>query len=241
MQKEVLSDNVQKLIDNIKKATTKCGRSIDDIHIIAASKTQSIETIKDLDSLNIIHIMGENKVQEFVDKYTPLENSSWHFIGQLQTNKVKYIIDKVDLIHSVDRISLADTIDKQAKKAGKIQQILIEINMADEISKGGISIDNTSNFYYQLKEYENIQIVGLMTVMPQCSEGLLRHSFARLKETFDELKSIDSNISILSAGMSNDYEIAIEYGATHIRIGRAIFGERIYKIDDIKDQSEGNN
>lgn len=218
------------LIDNLKKvrsAVVACGR---DIILVGACKTQTKETVDEFMSIAPDFVLGENRVQELTAKYDP--RYEWHFIGRLQTNKVKYIIDKVSLIHSLDRYELADEIEKQAAKHGKIQPCLIEVNMGGEESKGGIAPESVTDFIKGLSEYKHIKISGLMSVMPNLEDKDELHAlYARLHELFETTKSIEQgnvDIKYLSAGMSGDYEIALEHGSNMLRLGRLIFGERTY-------------
>ena len=189
-------------IEEVRRAVAACGRHVD---IVAAVKMQTKETVDELMRVAPDFILGENRVQELTAKYDPAYR--WHFIGQLQTNKVKYIIDKVELIHSLDRTELAREIEKQAAKHGKVQDCL-----------------------------------GLMSVLPNLGDTPeLRALYARLKDLFDGTKKLScANYSadILSAGMSGDYKIALEYGSDMIRLGRTLFGERIYPASAVTDGAQ---
>lgn len=214
-------------IDEVRQLVKDCGR---EIVLVAASKTQTSETINEFKKVAPDFILGENRVQELIEKYDP--NYTWHFIGQLQTNKVKYIIDKVELIHSLDRDELAKEIEKQATKHNKIQHCLVEINMGAEITKGGVEPNDVIEFISSLEKYEHIQIDGIMSVLPskeKCED--LDALYEKLFEIFEETKNIKQknvNIKYLSAGMSGDYETALKHGSNMIRLGRVIFGERNY-------------
>lgn len=214
-------------LNSIRTKIKECGR---DVALVAACKTQDKETVDRLMSYAPDIILGENRVQELMSKYDP--EYRWHFIGRLQTNKVKYIIDKVELIHSLDRIELAREIDRQAAKHGKKQDCLVELNMGGELTKGGISPDDTADFIRQAAGFANIEIRGLMAVMPRLDDINELHAlYARLNGIYEKAKSIRAknvDMTYLSAGMSNDYETALEHGANMIRLGRAIFGERVY-------------
>lgn len=227
ISEEELLENYNTVLANIEKAVALSGREMSDITIVAASKTMPIERIRFVLDNTKIRIVGENRVQELTDKYTP--DIEWHFIGQLQSNKVKYIIDKVSLIHSLDRLSLAAEIDRQAKKHNIVANVLIEINMACEDSKGGISPDCMFEFLEQLIPFENICIKGIMAVMPNVEGQELENYYLQLSNLYAKLlktKAKNADIRYLSAGMSNDYQTALKYGANLIRLGRAIFGER---------------
>jgi pyridoxal phosphate enzyme (YggS family) len=174
-------------------------------------------------------VLGENRVQELVAKYDP--RYRWHLIGQLQTNKVKYIIDKVELIHSLDRIELAKEIEKQATKHGKVQSCLVEINLRGEASKGGIKPEDTLEFVRSLKDYKHIKIEGIMSVLPNVSTKELDTLYDELDLIFDKVKKIEQDnveIKYLSAGMSGDYKVALNHKSNVLRLGRLIFGERVY-------------
>ena len=163
-----------------------------------------------------------------IQKYHEGQNFDWHFIGKLQSNKVKYIIDKVKLIHSVDSISLAKEIDKQAKKHNLVMPVLLQINMGKEESKSGFFIEEIENSISEISKFENIAIKGLMAVMPICEESKTIELYKALKIKFLECKE-KYNFEYLSAGMTNDYLLAIEYaGANIVRVGTAIFGKRSY-------------
>lgn len=211
-------------IINIKQAIQN--KADKDVSLILATKTIEKDILVKLSSYGKL-IFGENRVQEFMAKYFTHPNVSWHFIGQLQSNKVKYIIDKVDLIHSVDRMSLALEISKQAKKINKTMDILIEINVADENSKGGIVLMEALNFTKKVAQLDNICVKGIMAVMPNIEIAQLKQYYLQLQSLYAIIKkSIKGNIQYLSAGMSGDYMTAIEYGSNMVRIGSAIFGAR---------------
>ena len=197
--------------------------------LIAATKTQSKETVDEFMSLAPDFVLGENRVQELVDKYD--SRYTWHFIGRLQTNKVKYIIGKVALIHSLDRLDLADEIEKQAKKLGVVQDCLVEVNIGGELSKGGVEADKLFEFVDSLKNYEHLRICGLMSVLPNLDDkNELEADYRKLQALYQQLKTVKQtnlDVKYLSAGMTNDFEIALKYGANMIRLGRYLFGERI--------------
>ena len=216
------------LVDNLKKVRETTAKYSRDVVLIAATKTQTKETIDEFVSLAPEFVLGENRVQELIAKYD--DRYVWHFIGRLQTNKVKYIIDKVALIHSLDRVELADEIEKQAAKHDKVQDCLVEINMGSEISKGGIEPDKLIEFVDSLKDYKHLRILGIMSVLPNLEDKAeLRKLYAELQQLFEQLKAHEQpnlDVKYLSAGMTNDYEIALEYGSNMIRLGRVLFGER---------------
>lgn len=226
--------NEDKVIENYKNAMSRLetaleesGRSRKDVLVIGASKTMPLERILFVRDNTDVKIFGENRVQELLEKYTP--DVRWHFIGQLQTNKVKYIIDKVELIHSVDRISLLQEIDRQAKKHGKVQDILIEVNIGGEEKKGGVAPAEVIDFAKEVDKYPSVRLKGLMSVLPNVEKDALDAFYLQLSKLYDTLKQTrldNADIRYLSAGMSNDYDVAVKYGANIVRLGRALFGER---------------
>lgn len=226
--------NEDKVIENYKNAMSRLetaleesGRSIKDVLVIGASKTMPLERILFVRDNTDVKIFGENRVQELLEKYTP--DVRWHFIGQLQTNKVKYIIDKVELIHSVDRLSLLQEIDRQAKKHGKVQDILIEVNIGGEEKKGGVAPAEVIDFAKEVDKYPSVRLKGLMSVLPNIEKDALNAFYLQLSKLYDTLKQTrldNADIRYLSAGMSNDYDVAVKYGANIVRLGRALFGER---------------
>lgn len=220
----ILTRNLQKVRDDVKN----CGR---EVTLIAASKTQSKEVVDEFMTIAPDFVLGENRVQELLEKYDL--RYRWHFIGRLQTNKVKYIVDKVELIHSLDRDDLAKEIEKQAAKHGKIMDCLVEINMGAEISKGGVSPENALAFIQSMKVYPHIRIKGVMTVLPNLDkdEQQLGALCDKLRGIFEQAKLIKQDnvdIEYLSCGMSADYQIALAHGSNMIRLGRMLFGERVY-------------
>lgn len=225
-----IEENLNYIKNEIKNALENSDRTLDDITIIGVTKTIDVERIQKLVDLGINNL-GENKVQELLDKYDKVKGDvKWHFIGHLQTNKVKYIIDKVILIHSVDSLKLATEIDKQAKKNNIIMDILVQINIGDEESKFGIDIDELDEFIKSVQMFENLRIKGLMCIAPHTDDVvLLRNLFSNLFEkSIDKVhKKIDNGYSNLSMGMSNDYKIAIQEGSNMIRLGTSLFGNRI--------------
>lgn len=227
-----IKDNLNEVKDRIAQAAIRSGRQPEDITLVAVTKTLSLEVINAAMALGITDI-GENKVQEVMDKYDHVLNEpKWHLIGHLQTNKVKYIVDKVSLIHSVDSLRLAEEISKRSEKAERIMDILIQINVAEEATKFGIQRDEVFELVESISELPNLRIKGLMTIAPNTDDlNALRIYFAEMKDIFETLKKTMYNktdMTYLSMGMSNDYEIAIEEGANMVRIGTGIFGARDY-------------
>ena len=223
--------NVQK---KVFAACERAGRKPDDVTLIAVSKTKPVSMIEKLLPLGVTDF-GENKPQELKEKYELLPKYlKWHMIGHLQRNKVKYIIDKVCMIHSLESIRLAETIQTEAEKHNIIMPVLIEVNVAQEESKFGLTLDETPAFIEQAAAYPNLKVSGLMTIAPfvESPEDNRIH-FQNLYNLFIDIKerNID-NVSMcnLSMGMTNDYEIAIEEGATMVRVGTGIFGARSYLV-----------
>lgn len=218
---------------NIEKALERSGRAREDILLLAVTKTQSIEQMKEAMEEGFFHF-GENRVQELMEKYEAFpEKIQWHLIGHLQTNKVKYIIDKVDMIQAVDSLRLAEEIEKRAVLANKKVDILIEINIAKESSKFGLLAEELENFLLTVSKMEHLCIKGLMTVAPfveNAEEN--RKYFQEMRELLVDMngkKIHNVCMEELSMGMTNDYMVAIEEGATIVRVGTAIFGARAYQ------------
>ena len=230
----MLSENLKNVEERICRACERAGRKRDEVTLIAVSKTKPVEMLEEIYSEEIRYF-GENKVQEMCDKYEVMpKDIKWQMIGHLQTNKVKYIVDKADLIHSVDSVRLAETIDKEAKKKDRIVRILLEVNMAKEESKFGLMPEEVMDVVDRIAVLDNVRIEGLMTIAPFVKDPEEnRRYFAALKQLSVDIrgKNVNNvNMSILSMGMTNDFEVAIEEGATMVRIGTAIFGERNYAL-----------
>lgn len=227
-----IEQNIIDVKKRINEAALKSGRNPDEILLLAVSKTIDVPKIKEAVNLGL-NSLGENRVQEIMEKYEPMgEGINWHLIGHLQTNKVKYIIDKVCLIHSVESFKLAEEINKRAEKAGIIMDILVEVNIADEQSKFGIKPKDCENFIREISVLKNIRVKGLMTVAPFTENPEEnRIYFKEMKKLFIDInnKKIDNvNMTELSMGMTGDFCVAIEEGATIVRVGTGIFGERFY-------------
>jgi pyridoxal phosphate enzyme (YggS family) len=226
-----IKDRLGSVKDRIKKAAMDCGRNPDSVRLITVSKTVSPAIVQEAIEAGAT-ILGENYVQEARDKIGTLSNSEtrWHFIGHLQSNKAKYAVKLFDLIHSVDSIKLARELNKQAQKDGKIQKILIQINISQEKTKSGIPVDETADIIQAISGFENIKIKGLMTMPPFFNQpDRVRPFFAALRELRDQLadRAIPGvSLEELSMGMTGDFEVAIAEGATMVRVGTAIFGER---------------
>lgn len=227
----IINNNIEIINNRIEHICQKAGISREDIILIGVTKTRNPDEINEAIRGGIGNI-GENKVQEILDKYDKVLPVKWHMIGHLQTNKVKYIIDKVDMIHSVDSIKLAEEIDRRAKQHNLKMNVLIQVNVAEEESKFGIKTEDLASFLMQVEKYDNIIIKGLMTVAPYVENPEdVRIFFHRMKQIFDTYKSSplkNIDMKFLSMGMTNDFEVAIEEGANMIRIGTAIFGSRNY-------------
>lgn len=230
----MLKENLQQVEENIKKACKKSGRDRADVTLIAVSKTKPVEMLQTVYDCGI-RDFGENKVQEMCDKMEVLPGDiKWHMIGHLQTNKVKYIVGRTELIHSVDSVHLAAEIQKQAVKKDVIVPILIEVNIAEEESKFGIHKEDTIAMVRQIAEMDHLRIKGLMTIAPFVENAEdNRLYFREIKQLSVDIKNqnIDNvSMDVLSMGMTGDYEVAIEEGATLVRVGTGIFGERNYNI-----------
>ena len=201
----------------------------DKADLIAVSKTRSVEQI--IEAYNQGQKkFGENRVHEIVEKYNNLpKDIEWHMIGHLQKNKVKHISKFISLIHSLDRLSLAKEIDKNAKKENRSIDCLIQIKISNDESKYGLNQEQLDSFYADLKEFENINIIGLMAMATYTKDqSLIADEFKKMEKLFKEMKTIDSNFKILSIGMSDDYQLAINNGSNMIRVGSKIFGQRNY-------------
>lgn len=221
---------MEQLEQNIKNILSEVGGRAT---VLAATKTVPAETVNKIYDLGI-HTIGENKVQELLEKYDALDKRfDIHFIGRLQRNKVKYLIGKVSLIHSVDSIALAEEIDRRSAAAGVVTNCLIEVNAGGEESKGGIEPDELEEFIDNISKLPHIRVRGLMTIPPKCedSEKKLQY-FRKISGIFidNRAKKVDnsSSMDILSMGMTHDYREALECGSTMVRIGEGIFGKRIY-------------
>lgn len=231
MIKEQLN-NVESLIE---QACKKANRSRDEVTLIAVSKTKPLSMLQEVYDLGV-RDFGENKVQELCEKYDHMPHDmKWHMIGHLQRNKVKNVIDKAALIHSVDSLRLAQTIEAEAAKKEIVVDILLEVNVAEEESKFGLKIDEVLPVIEEISQYQHIRIRGLMTIAPFVEDPEEnRPIFSRLHKLSVDInrKNIDNvSVDILSMGMTNDYQVAIEEGATMIRVGTGIFGERNYQIN----------
>ncbi len=251
-------ENAAELLENVKKAAQASGRSFEDITVVAATKTVSAERINLLADCGITNI-GENRVQELLDKYDKIDKDkfTFHFIGKLQTNKVKYIVDKVDMIHSVDSMKLAEEINKRCEKIGKRMKVLIEVNVGKEESKSGVMPEDVGELAQGIAALPFVELCGLMAIPPKpeyvrADDPDFDEKSQKNKEIanyFQIVKQIsldiylkrvdnsnvhDYNMRILSMGMSQDYREAIVGGSTMIRPGRILFGERDGNVNTVK-------
>ena len=230
----MIVENLQNIENRIQEACTRAGRKRDEVTLIAVSKTKPVEMLQEVYKEGI-RAFGENKVQELCQKIEVLpENINWHMIGHLQTNKVKYIVGKTRLIHSVDSLKPAEEIQRLAEKRDVDVDILVEVNIANEESKFGISKEKVIDLVQAISRLTRVHIKGLMTIAPLVNNPEDNRLFFRgIKElSVDiELQNIDNvSMDVLSMGMTGDYEVAIEEGATMVRVGTGIFGERNYNI-----------
>ena len=224
----MLKEKVEKVLKRIEKGNNLGEK----ITLVGATKTISVDVINQAIEYGL-NVVAENKAQEFRDKTQLIRGASQHFIGHLQTNKVKYLVGNVDLIHSVDSIHLAEEINRQALKKGVIQDILIEINVGGELSKSGFSLQTAKeNIDKIIAQFPQVKIRGLMAMLPHSeNKTLLVDLFKAMRSLYDDLNKQGYSLTYLSMGMSSDYELAIENGSNMIRLGRTIFGERIYGVN----------
>lgn len=228
----MIKENLADVEKRICAACERAGRDRSEVTLITVSKTNPVPRLKEAMDCGI-RIFGENKVQEMLEKQEELpDNLEWHMIGHLQRNKVKYLMGKVALIHSVDSLRLAQEISKEAGKHGTIEDILVEINVAEEESKFGITTEEAIDLVSEIAKLPNLHVKGLMTIAPFVADPEEnREVFRALKKLSVDIsnKNIDNvTMSVLSMGMTNDYEVAIEEGATMVRVGTGIFGKRSY-------------
>lgn len=227
-----MKDNLEIIKSRIAEAAKRAKRNPEDITLIAVSKTYPVSDIEKAISYGCMDF-GENKVQELTSKIESIETPvNWHLIGHLQTNKVKYIVGKTKLIHSVDSLKLAKEIEKQSAKHNVVTKILIEVNVAEEASKDGILIDEVMPLIKEIAKLPHVRVEGLMTVAPFVEDAEENRTIFRklydLSVDIQNQKFDNISMNVLSMGMSNDFEVAVEEGATHVRIGTAIFGYRDY-------------
>ena len=217
------------IADNVKKTLAEIANGNpygEKITLVAATKTRTPEEINEAIAAGVTDI-GENRVQEFRDKFDLVRGANRHFIGHLQTNKIKYLIGKCYLIHSLDRFDLAEELQKRAEKANWTADCLIEVNIGNELSKSGFSLENVQDAYQNLVKYPNIRIRGLMGMLPICEDTQhLRSLCLSMRKIYDTIKEQDENICYLSMGMSGDWKLCVECGSNMIRLGTSLFGPR---------------
>ena len=234
MSQSFLKENYDNVLNKVQESCDRAGRCYDEVTLIAVSKTKPVAMLQEIYDCGC-RDFGENKVQEIMDKYPQLPSDiRWHMIGHLQTNKVKYIVDKVYMIHSVDSIKLAKEISKEALKKNVTVKVLLEVNVAKEETKYGLLTEEVLNFYNEVIDLPGLKVCGLMTIAPYVENPEEnRQYFVDLKQLMVDIQSEKTdNISVgeLSMGMTGDYEVAIEEGATFVRVGTGIFGERNYNV-----------
>lgn len=203
------------------------GNRTESVTIVAASKTVPAERLQGLSGCGIF-ICGENRVQELLTKYGQVE-TTWHMIGRLQTNKVKYLMGRVSMIQSLDRLALAEEIQRQCERAGQTMEVLIELSPAGEQSKGGLPLEELPAFLDRMEKFPLLRLRGLMAMMPNVPNvENNRPYYLQIREIYDKIKEQDRfpGFTVLSMGMSSDYELAVECGANMVRLGRALFGAR---------------
>ncbi|MBQ7583973.1 MAG: YggS family pyridoxal phosphate-dependent enzyme [Lachnospiraceae bacterium] len=228
----MIRENLETVEKNIADACKRAGRDRKDVTLIAVSKTKPVSDLMEAYDAGI-KVFGENKVQELVDKIGQMpEDVHWHMIGHLQRNKAKYIVGRVDLIHSVDNEELVQEINKRAENAGVVQDILIEVNIADEDTKYGITAERAEEFYVNISKLPYVNVRGLMCVAPFVENAESnRQYFVKLRKIYVDITNKlmhNSRVDVMSMGMTGDYQVAIEEGATMVRIGTGIFGARNY-------------
>lgn len=224
-----IKSNLQRIRGEIAEAEAKHGRAPGSVRLMAVTKTVAAEAVNEAIGLGV-NLLGENKAQELLAKHGDYLPAEIHFIGHLQSNKISKIIDKVSLIQSVDRMGLAEEISSQAQKIGRTMQVLIEVNIGGEISKSGSDPDEALELILKIAELPAVEIKGLMTIPPICSDILsAERFFCRMQQLYVDItaKKLDNvDMEILSMGMSDDFPLAIKYGSNLVRIGTALFGKR---------------
>ena len=228
----MITENLEQVRKNIDEACRMAGRDPKEVTLIAVSKTKPVSMLKEAYDAGA-RCFGENKVQEIMDKHPQLpEDIQWHMIGHLQRNKVKYIVDKVSMIHSVDSLRLAQTIEQEAAKHNVCVPVLLEVNVAQEESKFGLKMDEVLPLIETIADFPYIKVQGLMTIAPYVENAEDNRDFFRQLKKLSvdiEAKNINNvSMSVLSMGMTGDYQVAVQEGATMVRVGTGIFGERNY-------------
>ena len=229
---EVIAENVAAVKENMRQAALAAGRNPEEITLVAATKVQTSETIRNAIQAGIT-VCGENRVQELVAHLedNAYEGAKVHFIGHLQTNKVKFVVGKVDMIESIDSVRLMDAVEKQAAKVDVVQDILLEVNIGDEESKGGAAIDEVMALATHAMECPHLRLRGIMCIPPAASteeenRGFFKETYQLFVDMKEKLGDNNPNIDCISMGMSGDYPLAIEGGSTMVRVGTALFGAR---------------
>lgn len=228
----MITENLEQVRSNIVRACEAVGRDPGEVTLVAVSKTKPVSLLQEAYDAGA-RVFGENKVQEIIDKYDMLPGDiQWHMIGHLQRNKVKYIVDKVSMIHSVDSLRLAIAIEQEAAKHELRVPVLIEVNVAEEESKFGVKMDEVIPLLLQICDFSHLEVRGLMTIAPFVENPESnREIFRQLKKLSVDIAAKNINnitMSVLSMGMTGDYEVAVQEGATMVRVGTGIFGEREY-------------
>lgn len=221
----MIAEKLEKVKSNIKAAAALSSRNQEDIQLVAVSKTVSTDRIMQAYNTGQT-VFGENYVQEFVQKQEKYPEMNWHFIGQLQSNKVKYIVNKISLLHSLDRISLAKEISKRYSAISSSLDVLVQVNIGLEKQKGGVLPENLIEFLDTISPMQGINLKGLMCIHPFDDPENCRKYFSQMKNIFENIKSQNYSMDYLSMGMSSDYVQAIQEGANIVRVGSAIFGTR---------------
>ncbi len=226
-----IADNLKTIQDKIAAAAKRAGREPSSVRLIVVTKTVEVERIREAVAAGAV-VLGENRVQEAKEKIEKMGSiASWHLIGHLQSNKAKYAVKLFDLIHSVDNLDLAKEIDKQAAKNGKVQNVLIEVSIAGEEQKAGVDFGRAVELVKEAAKLRNIAVQGIMTVPPLLDDPeAVRPYFRKLRTLAEDIRKENIpnvNMKELSMGMSGDFEVAVEEGATMVRVGTAIFGKRI--------------
>jgi len=224
-----IAENINYVLEQVRVSAERVKRDPSDITVVAVTKTVPVERINEAVAAGL-KVLGENRVQELTGKHPSLPGVEWHMIGHLQSNKVKYVVDKISLLHSLDGISLAEAVNKRMVRLGLTMDVLVQVNIADESTKFGIKPAETEQFIDKIRFLPGLKVQGLMTIGPYAAgEEEIRGVFRQLKLLADRVKELDFpevEMKHLSMGMSNDYKIAVEEGATLIRVGSTIFGQR---------------
>mgnify|MGYP002708915166 CR=1 FL=1 len=234
MEESIVKENLKEVEERICEACKKSGRDRSEVKLIAVSKTKPVSMIEEAYASGILEF-GENKPQELKEKYEILpKNINWHMIGHLQRNKVKYVVGRASMIHSVESLRLAEAIDQEAEKKGIVMPVLVEVNVAEEDSKFGVTVKDCPAFVEMIAKLQHISVQGLMTIAPfvETAEDNRKY-FEKLRKLSVDIraKNIDNvNMCNLSMGMTGDYQVAIEEGATMVRVGTGIFGSRNYNL-----------